>query len=143
MAERASDLERERRARLANMRQELLAPVAALVGYGEMLVEEARRLELAPVLPDLEKILISARDLLELVHRLLDVGGIAGHQSDADLAELQGKLRHDLRNPLNAIKGYAELLLEDLDELDAQATRPDLEQLLSEAESLRSRIDGI
>jgi CheY-like chemotaxis protein len=138
-----ADFERERRARLANMRQELLAPVTALVGYGEMLVEEARRLELAPVLPDLERILTSARDLLELVHRLLDVGGIAGHQSGADLAELQAKLRHDLRNPLNAIKGYAELLLEDVDELDAQATRPDLEQLLSEAESLRSRIDGI
>jgi signal transduction histidine kinase len=44
-----ADFERERRARLANMRQELLAPVTALVGYGEMLVEEARRLELAPV----------------------------------------------------------------------------------------------
>ena len=125
------------------MRHELLAPVTALVGYGEMLVEEARRLELAPVLTDLEKILTSARDLLELVHRLLDVGSIAGRQSGADLAELQAKLRHDLRDPLNAIKGYAELLLEDVDDLDAQATRRDLEQLLSEAESLRSRIDGI
>ena len=29
--------DRERRARLANMRQELLAPVTALVGYGELL----------------------------------------------------------------------------------------------------------
>jgi signal transduction histidine kinase len=47
MTERASELEREQRARLANMRQDLLAPVTALVGYGEMLIEEARRLQLA------------------------------------------------------------------------------------------------
>ena len=35
--------DRERRARLANMRQELLAPVTALVGYGELLDRGGRR----------------------------------------------------------------------------------------------------
>lgn len=143
MAEHTSELERERRARVANMRQELLAPVSALVGYGEMLVEEARRLELADILSDLERVLASAQELLELVDRLLDVESVKGHQSGVDLDELQIKLRHDLRNPLNAIKGYAELLLEELDELGGRAIRCDLEALLSESEGLLLRIDVI
>ena len=81
--------------------------------------------------------------MLELVDRLLDVDGVGGRRSGADLSELQAKLRHDLRNPLNAIKGYAELLLEEIDEVGAAATRPDLEALLGEADSLLSRIDVI
>ena len=71
MTEAASS-ERGRRARLANMRQELLAPVAALVGYGELLTEEALRLDLEEIIPDLERILTSAKELLELVDRMLD-----------------------------------------------------------------------
>ena len=143
MTERALERERQRRAGLANMRQELLAPVTALVGYSEMLIEKARGLTLEVIGPDLQRILSSARELLQLTDRLLDVSGVAGRQSGADLGELQARLRHDLRNPLNAIKGYAELLLEELDEIDAAATRPDLEALLSEADSLLSRIDVI
>src|SRR4029450_11998996 len=100
-------------------------------------------LELEDIGPDLQRILISAQELLELIDRLLGGDGAAGHPSGVDFSELQAKLRHDLRNPLNAIKGYAELLLEELDEVGAAATRPDLEALLSEAHSLLSRIDAI
>jgi len=64
--------DRKRRARLANMRQELLAPVTALVGYGELLCEEADRLAIDELAADLERILTAARDLLELVNGLLD-----------------------------------------------------------------------
>jgi adenylate cyclase len=138
----ALDWERQRRAGLANMRQELLAPVSALVGYGEMLIERARGLGLEDIGPDLQRILSSARELLELTERLLDISGTRGRQAGPDLGELQAQLRHDLRNPLNAIKGYAELLLEELNEAGA-AARPDLEALLSEADSLLSRIDVI
>ena len=143
MPERSCELERERRARLANLRQELLAPVTALVGYGELLVDQARRLELGAVHADLGRILASAQDLLQLVDRLLDLDGVAGPRAGADLPELQAKLRHDLRNPLTAIMGYAELLLEELEELAAEATRPDLEAVLGEAANLLSRIDVI
>jgi adenylate cyclase len=143
MPERSLERQRQRRAVLANMRQELLAPVTALVGYGEMLLEKTRGRELEDIDPDLQRILSSARELLALTDRLFDVSGIAGRQSGADLDELQAQLRHDMRNPLNAIKGYAELLLEELDEADAALTRPDLEALLCEADTLLSRIDVI
>src|SRR3546814_11525477 len=58
---------------------------------------------------------VCSSDLLDLVGRLLDAPGAAAARSSADLGRIQARLRHDLRNPLNAIKGYAELLLEELD----------------------------
>jgi adenylate cyclase len=135
--------DRARRARLANMRQELLAPVTALVGYGELLTDEAGRLELVDLAPDLERILTAAQDLLALVNRLLDEAAAPAQASHAELEAIQSKMRHDLRNPLNAIKGYAELLLEELDELGGVAIRADLAALLGESESLLARIDVI
>jgi adenylate cyclase len=73
MAERALEQERQRRARLANMRHELLAPVTALVGYGEMLIEKATRPRARRYRPGLQRILNSAQELLALMDRLLDV----------------------------------------------------------------------
>jgi adenylate cyclase len=143
MTELPAGADRERRARLANMRQELLAPVTALVGYGELLTEQAERLELVDLAPDLERILSAAQELLELVNRLLDEAAAPAQAARADLGAIQVRMRHDLRNPLNAIKGYAELLLEELDELGGAAIRGDLEPLLSESESLLARIDVI
>jgi adenylate cyclase len=143
MTEPALIADRKRRARLANMRQELLAPVTALVGYGELLCEEADRLAIDELAADLERVLTAARDLLELVNGLLDEAATSDQPTGADLEAIQVRIRHDLRNPLNAIKGYAELLLEELDEHGGAALRADLDALLKESESLLARIDVI
>jgi adenylate cyclase len=136
---------RRRRARLANIRQELLAPVSAIAGYADILRDDAHRLGLREALPDLDRILASAEALLNLVERLLDVDAAAaapaggGGESDA---AAQQRLRHDLRNPLNAIVGYGEMLLEDAGDAGAPL-RPDLERLLAEASRLVAGLDGL
>lgn len=50
-------------------------------------------------------------------------------------------LRHDLRTPLNAVKGYGELLLEDWQDGDASSLMPDLRQVIATANQLLSTID--
>lgn len=132
------------RARLANVRQELLAPVSAIAGYAEILRDEAMRLGMHAATPDLDRVLGAARDLLGLVDRLLDprpddVRELEGE----DVAQYQARLRHDLRNPLNAIKGYAELLLEDAGEEAIRPLYPDLVKLLAESDRLLGQLDGI
>ena len=54
-----------------------------------MLIEKARGLELEDIGPDLRRILISAKELLELVDRLLGVDGAAGRRSRRGLSELK------------------------------------------------------
>jgi adenylate cyclase len=135
--------ERQRRARLANIRQELLAPVNAIAGYAAILSEEVLRLDLEGMAEDVGRIVAAAEALGTLVERLLDSGAVAEAAAGHDAADLQEQLRHDLRNPLNAIKGYGEMLLEDIEDLGGTALRPDLERLLLEAAQLLASLDVI
>ena len=141
---KVADLDRRSRsALLTNMRQELLAPVAAVTEYGELLREAAARASLEEVLPDLDRILSAASDLSGLADRLLDPGISAEIFDWADLEGTEKVLRHDLRTPINAIKGYSEMLLEDLGDMGAEELRADFEKLLAEANRLLANLDGI
>lgn len=135
---------RAARAQLAQVRQELLAPVSAILGYQEMLAEEARRLGRADLGEDLERIRTAARRLSDLVDCLAGAGAaLAGDPERDDPLGIEAKLRHDLRTPLNAIMGYAELLREDLEEPETDNLVQDLDQLLREAACLLETIDRI
>ena len=115
------------------MRQELLSPARAILGYSEILLEEAARLAPLGESSDLKRIHTAADALLTLVDRMIERGG-------DDLGKFEAELRHDLRTPLNAITGYAELLLEEGDPT-SQSLRSDLEKLLAEAGRLLVDVD--
>ena len=61
---------------LANMSHELRTPMNAIIGYSEMLIEEADELEAQDFVVDLEKILSSGRHLLDLINGVLDLSKI-------------------------------------------------------------------
>ena len=135
--------ERAQGALAANLRQELLAPVSAIYGFSEILRDEAVANGPQEITSDLERILCAARDLQEMVDRLLDrdrVQGLAAGEVDETAKK---ELRHDLRTPINAIKGYGEMLLEDLEDLGAERLRADLETMLDHAERLLLQIDNL
>lgn len=131
------------RARLSLVWQELATPVRAIVGYQEIIVEEGERLGLTDLAPYLDKVLVAARTLNDLVDGLKD-GGTAHDNSSDHLVDLQSRIRHDLRTPLNAIIGYSEMVIEDLDAHPAAAgLQPDIEKLLQQARQLLGQIDSI
>ena len=70
----SADEERGRQAGLAHTLEELLAPVASIIGYKELLGEEAGRLGLEALGPDLERVREAGRRLHEIVDRLLEPG---------------------------------------------------------------------
>lgn len=137
-----ADAERRQRAHLAHIRQELLAPARAIVGYADILRDEGRRLGPGGVASDLDRILTAAQTLVELVERLLDSKARSDRQAGEAVGDIQDRLRHDLRTPLNAVKGYAELLLEEPSEIGG-ALRDDLSKLLAESDQLLANLDVI
>ena len=102
---------RAERALIAFVRQEFDAPVAAIIGFAEILLEDARRNDLATIVPDLERIRDAGLALQTLVGELLDVGPAAAG-AGLGAPGRRDQLRHDLRTPLNAVKGYGEMVME-------------------------------
>src|SRR5664279_2747807 len=134
---------RTERALVAYIRQELSAPAIAVMGYAEMLMDDAVQAGRVPLIDDLQRILDASRTLHRLILSLLDPATIHKSDGSADLADYRRTLRHDLRTPINAIKGYGEMLREDAADGGAKTFVADLDKLLEEATLLLDRIDGL
>ena len=142
MAGGAPTSERAQRAYIANMRQDLLSPVAALAGYADLLRDQSTTPPLAGFQDDVERIGAAVSDLTVLIDRVLPVDGEAELPPADKVGDFESRLRHDLRNPLNAVKGYTELLLEEIGEENG-AMQPDLEKLLIETDAMLGQLDRI
>jgi CheY-like chemotaxis protein len=138
------------RAFLANLRHELRTPINAIIGYSEMMLEDAAledaaledaALESAALEDaaqkksggglrgDLERILSAGRELLRLVDSTLNPSAIEERQLALDTDAFSAHLRHELRTPVNAIIGYAELLIEEVPAQGQENLLPDLEKI--------------
>jgi signal transduction histidine kinase/CheY-like chemotaxis protein len=67
---------------LANMSHELRTPMNAIIGYSEMLEEEAEERGAQDLVPDLHKILSAGRHLLDLINSILDLSKIEAGKMD-------------------------------------------------------------
>jgi adenylate cyclase len=128
---------------LAHVRQDFNAPVSAILGYAEILIEDAPKLGLERCAADLERMYQAGLDLQRLVHDLLDPDALAKWAGESAYDDFKSKLRHDLRTPLTALKGYGEMLLEDAQEASANTFVDDLQKLLNAAKRLLVRVDGL
>jgi adenylate cyclase len=123
---------------LAYVRQEFEAPVGAILGYAEIMLEDAEQQGHHSILGDLRRLHQAGSKLEELVSGLLDP--TAMHQ---DFTDFRRNLRHDLRTPISAIKGFGEMLLEDAQEANNEALAHDLEKMLEAGSRLLARIDTL
>ncbi|RKZ84942.1 MAG: hybrid sensor histidine kinase/response regulator [Candidatus Parabeggiatoa sp. nov. 1] len=69
---------------LANMSHELRTPLNVIIGYSEMLEEEATDLGCDDLTPDLDKILLAAKQLSGLINDVLDITKIESGQLSID-----------------------------------------------------------
>jgi signal transduction histidine kinase/DNA-binding response OmpR family regulator len=67
---------------LANMSHELRTPMNAIIGYSEMLTEEAQDLGQEGFIPDLNKINAAGKHLLALINDILDLSKIEAGKMD-------------------------------------------------------------
>jgi adenylate cyclase len=131
------------RALVAFVRQEFSAPTAAIIGFAEILLEDSRRQGRDDFTPDLERIRSAGLQLQALLAGLLDPKVSGSGAAEIDFAAFRGQLRHDLRTPLNAVKGYGEMLLEEAASTGHTALNHDLAKLLDAAGQLLKQIDAV
>ncbi len=67
---------------LANMSHELRTPLNAVIGYSEMLQEQAEDMGLPALVPDLQKIHNAGKHLLSLINDILDLSKIEAGKMD-------------------------------------------------------------
>jgi PAS domain S-box-containing protein len=105
----AEDATRAKSAFLANMSHELRTPLNAVIGYSEMLSEEARDRGLQDLLPDLDKIHRSGKHLLRLINDILDLSKIEAGKMEMfpELFEVPALVREvaSTINPLTERRG--------------------------------------
>jgi len=89
---------------------------------------------------DLGRMCAASARLQTLTASLIDPPPPAAQDALTWLAAHES-VRHDLRTPLNAVKGYGELLMEDWQEAGVIGLMPELQQVIATANQLLSTID--
>jgi len=128
------------RALLTHLRHELRTPLNAVIGYSELLLEEADAGEFDD---GLRKMLTAGRELLAIVNDLLDPALLEVRISVRTTETLVVNMRHQLRTSLTTVSGYCELLLEEATETGRTAFTADLERIHRAAEKFLTLIDSV
>ncbi len=112
---------------LARLRHDLRTPASHILGYAEMLQEEAAALGATDLIPDLRRIEEAGRRLVSVIRdELAPERHAAGR---IDLRELHA----ELRTPLNHVVGYGEILLEQIESQGRTTLVADLRKVLAAA----------
>src|SRR5438046_3564274 len=106
-----------------NLKHELRTPLNHIIGYCEMLIEQAQDEGLDIIVADLNRIHSAGEQLLDLVDDLCDP--VAHRKMD------EASMHHEVRTPLNQVIGYAEMLQEQAKELGHDSFASDLQKVHS------------
>jgi len=84
---------------LANMSHELRTPMNAIIGYSEMLLEEADEQDMEEMVPDIKNINMAGKHLLALINDILDLSKIEAGKMEIRLESL------DITNLVQEVAG--------------------------------------
>ncbi len=115
-----------------NLKHELRTPLNHIIGYCEMLIEQAQDEGAEVFIVDLDRIHSAGTRLLGVVDDLCDPSG--SRRLD------EASMHHEVRTPLNQVIGYAEMLQEQAKELGRDSFVADLEKMHSAGRHLLNLI---
>ncbi len=104
-----------------NLRHELRTPLNHIIGYCEMLIEQAQDEGLEVFIADLDRIHSAGKRLLGVIDDLCDP--VASRKID------EGTMHHEVRTPLDQVIGYAEMLQEQAEELGRDSFISDFQKV--------------
>src|SRR5438876_426351 len=111
-----------------NLKHELRTPLNHIIGYCEMLMEQAQDEGLDIFLADLNRIHSAGEQLLGVVDDLCDPGA---HRKIDEVS-----MHHQVRTPLNQVIGYAEMLQEQAKDMGQDSFALDLQKVHTAARRL-------
>lgn len=117
------------RSQLSHLRHELRTPLNALVGYSEMLCEEAAELAAPDLQRGFHQLNKQARRLLTLVNGLLEATRLDTGKLSLGLDNVLPKLRQQITPPAEELLALCGQLLERCTAVEAEALREDLEKV--------------
>lgn len=103
--ERAEDANRAKSAFLANMSHELRTPMNAIIGYAEILREDAEDEGTDQIIPDLDKIISAGKHLLSLINDVLDLSKVESGKMDLYLEDF------DVRETIDEVASTVQSLV--------------------------------
>jgi len=121
---------------LAHFRHELRTPVNHIIGYSEMLREEAEDLGLSDFIPDLQQMREGGDQLLSVIEDLLNPSPMAAEVDLIDFSALEAQLRRKLEDPLNQIVSGSRRLQEKATGLGKASLTGDLQKIESAARKM-------
>ena len=121
---------------LANLRHSLRTPLNQILGYSEMLQEEAAEFGCVLELLDLQKVHAAGQQLLALINESLTPARVRGGRLD------MGEFRRDARTLLNLIVGYSGICGENLVDPRHRQVSDDLGKIETAAGNLLGLLDA-
>lgn len=122
---------------MATLRHELRTPMNHIIGYSEMLIEEASEQQQDYLLHELEKINHEGQRLLVIINDLF-----APHKRRKSLQNGLLEARHEMRTLVNNIIGLSDMLQEDSGLSDNTSFITDLGKIKQASRHLLGLIDG-
>ncbi len=121
---------------LSSIKHGLRTPLNQIIGYTEMLQEEAGDQELEEYLADLQKIHTAGGQLLALIN-----DGLAAWKFEAGQIDLNG-MRFEMRTPLNLIIGYSEMCQDIAQDQGNRKLIADFRKITAAAKNLLTLFDS-
>ncbi|MGD2083211.1 MAG: response regulator [Chromatiales bacterium] len=121
---------------LKQIRHDFRTSVVHILGYSELLEEEVQERGLEGFIPDLRKIQASGKHLLDVIAELR-----VASAEDAQRLDLQ-RLHYELRNGLDQVEGFSEILAEQAEDQGHMELLADLEKIRGAAELLLHRSES-
>ncbi len=132
---------RTKEAYLGKARHNLKNPINAILGYSEMLIEDCEDEGIDHPIADLNKLYKAGQEILSAIEKNFDERSLENpHNTLATLAKETEIL---IREPLNTIIGYSELLLEDNDSIEIENFKSDVNRISDSGRILEAELDSI